>query len=159
MVMIVEIAGMAGDAFAAASNRRRDEGAAARAVAGGATLGGMDLANADERCGGGGVAANAIGRAREGGDVLFDLGRVVVIVFGKVAGVTLIAGAAVAAIDSGIAIAVSTYDACAVDTGVTGEASTFVDTRDDLPAMAVHTGGGDSNCCRMIMAVARVIGR
>jgi len=150
MVMIVEIAGMTGDAFAAASNRRRYEGAVARVVTGGATLGGMDLAKANKRCGGGGVTADTIGRGRESGDVLFDLGRVVVVVIGSV---TLIAAATVAAIDCGIAFAVSPDDACAVDTGVAGEASVMVDTRDDLPGVTVYAGGSGCHFCRVAVSV------
>ena len=99
------------------------------------------------------MAADTIDRGRAGGHVLFDLRRVVVVVAVEVADMTLGTGAAGAAIDPGIAVAVGTVYLGAIGAGVTDKARILVNSGDDVAAMAVDTEGGGRNLCRMIMTM------
>jgi len=113
MVMAGEVSGMTDGAFPAAGNCRAFELAiGCRAVAGGATIVGMDLACANERSGGGGMATKAytVCRGRSKGRVHLDLIGVVVIVAIEVGGMAIGASATGAVIDRGIAVAVDAND-------------------------------------------------
>ena len=115
MVMAGEVGGMAGDALAAASDSRGLEGAVAGDVmAGSATLGRMGLANAYEGRGGGGMAARAVCCGRGSSQVFLDLVSMAVDVAVEIGGMTLDAGATIAAIDRGIAMAIDPNPATAV---------------------------------------------
>lgn len=113
MVMAGEEGRVAGDAFAAASDSRAFELAVGgRIVAGGASIVGMNLTAADERCGGGGVAAHTVrhGGGGGGGRVHLDLVGVIVVVGIEVSGMAGGAGAAIAKVRRGIAVAVNAGD-------------------------------------------------
>lgn len=90
----------------------------------------MHLARTYEGGGGCAVAACAVDRCWGQRQVLGDSGVVVVIMAVKVSGVTGGAGAAIATVDCGIAIAVDADDPGAVGTGVAGKAVVVVDRYD-----------------------------
>lgn len=155
MIMAVEIRGVAGDAFAAASDGREDEAAIACGVmAGGAASGGMGLAGPDKRCDGSSVASDTVCGVRGDGHVCPDLSAVAVVMVVKVAGMTFDTGAASAAIDRGIAVTVYANDQGPVDTGVALEAVVFVDSADGVTRMAVDAEGGVGDRGRVVSAVA-----
>lgn len=150
---------MARDTFPPTSHCRQDEAAVGHGVVtGGATACGMHFTCTDEwrtaRC----VAAGAVGGWRGGGNVLFDLGSVVVIVAVEVARMTLGAGATVTTIDCGIAVAIDAIDQCAVDTRMTEEAVVDMDCGDYVTAVAVEAkrSRGDGAAVVMAMRAAEV---
>ena len=73
--------------------------------------------------------------------VLFDLVSVVVVVIVEVADMTLGTGAAGAAIDPGVAIAIGAVYLGAIGNGVTCEAIVLVNTRDNVTTVAVQAEG------------------
>jgi len=84
-------------------------------VAGKAAIRGMDLTGADEGRGRGAVAAGTVFSHRGERTVLHDRSAVVVVMTNKISGMTLGAGAALAAVVSGVAVTVGAIDAGAVD--------------------------------------------
>lgn len=146
MVVASEVAGVAGDTFAAASDRRGFQGAVGcRVVAGNTTVYGMNLACADKRRAGGAMAGNAIGRRGRDGNVYLDLCAVVMAMSGEVGIVALCASASSAPIDCGIAMAIDANSASTVCWVMTTAAS-VMNRGDDVPSVAAHAeaGGSDS---------------
>jgi len=117
VVVAGEISGMAGDAFAGVIKRQTLTQSRIGVVAGGAAARGMDLSAADKGRGGGGVAAqaHAVGCRRGESHVLGNPACVVVVVIVEVPGMAFEAGAAGAAIDPGIAVAIGPVDPGAGD--------------------------------------------
>jgi len=153
-IMAIEIGGVAHDAFAAAGHGREEELAVdRRVVAGGATLGGMDFTGSNVWRGGGGVTTDTVGGQRGGRYVFLNLYGMVMFMAVEVAGVALSAGAAGAAIDRGVAVAVSANDPGAVDTGVAGETFVLMDNVDRVTDVAGDTEGGVGNLRRVVMPV------
>lgn len=88
------------------------------------------------------MTANAVGRCRSGGHVLYDLGGMTMGMAVEIGFMALGAGAAIATIDRGIAMAVNANPPAAIYrivTGGTGE----VNRTDDIAGMAVG-----AECCR-----------
>lgn len=158
--MAIEIGGVALDTFAAASHGGEDELAVARrVVAGGATLGGMDLSGANVRRGDGAVAANTVGCERRRCHVFLDLRVMVVVVAVEIAGMTLGAGAARPTIDRGVTVAIEANDPGAVGIGVAEETTVVMDYADRVTEVALvdtERGGGDLR--RVVMTMARGVG-
>jgi len=73
-------------------------------MAGVATVSGMRFAGTDERRGGSGMATLAVSGYRGGGQVCLNRSRVVMGVAGEIGCMALGAGAAIAAIDRGVAV-------------------------------------------------------
>lgn len=78
----------------------------------------------------------------------------------EVACMTLSAGAAVTAIDPGIAIAVDAIDQCAVGARMTEETVVGMNRRDYITAVAVEAecGGGDGAAVVMTVRASEVVG-
>jgi len=158
MVMTIEIGAMTGDALTAASNSRGYQATVSRVVAGAAAFGRMGLTGTDEGRGGCRVAAGTVGRGRGRGHVLLDLGAVVMGVGAKVGRMAGSAGAASAAVDRGIAMAVDTGDTGAVFRGMAVRAVVFVDNGDGIASVAADAERGRENRGRMAVGVAAEIG-
>ena len=141
--MAVEIGAVATDAVAAGNSRRGNQGGIGRhVVAGGASSGGMGLTSTDEGRAGGDMAAITVAGECSRIGVLSDLGAVVVGVSVKVVSMALGAGAALAAIDGGIAMAADAEDPGAVGAGVAACAGILVHCADDVAAVAGNAEGG-----------------
>lgn len=135
VVVAIEVSGVAGDTLAAADDGRCVQSAVGRVVTGGAAFRCMDLTGCDKRRGRGAVATGTVCRQRCCGDVLFDLGGVVMdmgIEIGSMAGS---AGAAVAAVYRGVAMTVDTGDARAVFWRVAISAIIDMDDRNAVTGM------------------------
>ena len=122
-------------------------------MAGGATQERMNLTAANERRAGGAVTAHAVGRDRGRGGIDGHRGRMVVAVTVEVAAMTLAAGAAFAAVDRGVAMAVDPHPAVAVGRVMAGGAR-GMDTGNDIAGMTVHAQGGSRHRGAMVVAVA-----
>lgn len=93
------------------------------------------------------MAPYAVGRGRVGVinvRILPDPGTVVVVMVVEIAGMALNTGAAITAVDRGIAIAVEANNAGAVDNRVALEAIVLVDRADDVAKVAVDAEGSSS---------------
>ena len=130
-------------------------GAGSAVVAGVATISGMGLACADEGRGGGGMAALAVGGHWGGGQVCLNGGRVVMGVAGEIGGVALGAGAAIAAIDRGVAV---DPGAPAAVGRVVARGACGMDGADDIAGMAVDAKRGSHHRGGMVVGVAVKIG-
>jgi len=160
MVMGREQSGMAGDALTAAINSRGDEITVSGIVAGGAALFAMDLGVSDEWRSGGGVATDTVDRGRGGGGVFLHLTAVVMVVAVEITGMAIDAGAAIAVIVCGIAVAVHANDPLAVDAGMTEETGSMVHRGNRIGGVAlVDAERGDGDGGGVVMAMAGVVGR
>ena len=162
MIMAIEIGGVAGDALGAAcnDNSRCNQAAVCCVVAGSAALWRMDLTATDKgRSGGAGVTANAVNRGWAGEYVFLDLGTVVMGVAGKVVSMASSAGAASAAVDRGVAMAIDPGDPEAVCRGVTVGAVVFVYRADGITRVAADAERGGENRCGVAVGVVGEIER
>ena len=111
------------------------------------------------------MAADTVARGRGRGCILFDLSAVVVGVAGKVGRVAGSAGAAIAGVHSGIAVAVGSSNPRPVFGGMAVCAGIFVHRTDDISGMAVdaerrvgHRGGMVVGVVAKISSVAASAG-
>lgn len=126
-------------------------------MAGCAGIGGVNLAVTDKRRVCGGVAAYAISRCGGCGNVLFDLGVVIVGVTVEICDMALNAGSTIAAVDCGIAITVNTNSASSVRWVMAGGA-VGMDCGDGIAGVAVDAEGSGGDSCRVTMAMAVEVG-
>jgi len=160
MIMAIEIGGVAGDTLAATSNSRGNQTTVRRVVAGGAALWRMDLtASGEWRGGGAGMAAGTVNRGWAGEHVFLDLGAVVMGVAGKVVSMASSAGAASAAVDRGVAMAIDPGDPEAVCRGVTVGAVVFVYRADGITRVAADAERGGEDRCGVAVGVVGEIER
>lgn len=161
VIMAIEIGGVAVDALGASGNGncRGDQAAVGCVMTGAATIGSMDLTGINEGRGGGVVAANAVGGERAQGDVLFDLGAVVMGVVAEVTRMAGGAGATLAEVDCGVAMATRANDPGAVFRGMTEHAVVVVDGADHIARMAADTERSGENRGRVAVGMFSEIGR
>ena len=157
VVMTGKTAGVAIFALAGAVGGRAGERTAGGQMAGQAAIFSMDLAAANKRRVAGVMAAGAIYRGRGGNGIDRHRGGMAVAVAVEVSGMALDAGAAHAAIDPGIAMAVVAKAPAAVSWIVAGVAA-GMDTGDPIAGVAVDAecGRGHRGC--MVVDVAVEIG-
>jgi len=158
VVMAREVTEVAVDTLAGASGGRADTGAGSRCMTGRAAKLRMDLAATSERRGCGAVTDHAIGGLRGLGDIGLNRCRMAVAVGVEVGGMALGAGAACAAIDRGVAMAVNPGAARAVSRIVAGGAG-GVDRGYPVAKVASNAGGGGQHRGRMVVfVVVKVLG-
>lgn len=143
MIMADKISGVAGDTFPTTGNRRSLKRTVGRSIVTGSTaINRMHLTGANKWCDGGDMTADAVGRSGCRGQVLFDLSSVVMVMAVKVATMALSTGTAIAAVDSGIPVAVSAIDQSAVNTGMTKKTVIGMNSRDDTASMTIYAQRG-----------------
>ena len=152
MIMTGKVAGMTCATLTAAGNSRGPQGAVGCGVmAGGTTLNVMNLTCTGVRRGHRAVTMGTVGGVRVGDAVLLHLGAVVMAVGVKIGGMTLSAGAAVAAVDGGIAVGAG--NAGTIDIGMAEITAVVVDHRNGGACVTVHTQGRAGDGETVIMAV------
>lgn len=142
VIMTIKERAVAGDTFSAATNSGGIQSTVCAVVTGGTTSWRMGLTGSDEwRCDGA-VATGTVACGRRCNGVFLDLDAVVVGVGIKVRRVAVCTGAAIAAVDRGISMAVDSGNSRAVFWGVTEGAAVVVDYADGLTCMAGDTERG-----------------
>lgn len=152
--MAVEIGAVTSNAVAAGSCRRGNKSAIGRhVVTGGATFWRVGLTGTDEGRAGGDMAAVTVAGECSRIGVLPDLDAVVVGVSIKVARMALGAGAALATIDGGIAMAADAEDPGTVGAGVAACTAIHVHGANHVTTVAGNAEGGAGHRGRMAVGV------
>lgn len=86
----------------------------------------MDLASSNKRGAGSGMASNTVCGCRCCGNVLLDLGAMVMVMACEIAVMTLNAGATITTVDRGVTVTIAACDSGAVDIGVAEKAAVVV---------------------------------
>ena len=140
-------------ALAAAVGGGADTGSGRRRMTGRATKLRMDLPATGKRRGCGDVTAYTVGSFRGLGKISLNRCRMVVTMGIEVGGMTLGAGAARPAIDSGIAMAVGPKPTAAVSWIMAVGAGIFMDGSNRVSDVASNTGGGGQHRGSMVVFV------